>query len=405
MGIIVGILGTGSFAQCFIPLFKAHPLVDELVLCDKIPEKRSENSRKHGVKRCYSSLEELCASDVDSVAIITQHWLHAPQALQLLDAGKHVYSAVPSAVTMDEITKLVEKVQRTRQIYMIGETSYYYPEAIYCRQRFKAGDFGHIVYGEAEYYHDWDHGLYDVCRWRHGDNWRNKSGDPPMYYPTHSVSMLVSVSGAHPTQVSCLGFADRKAEDRDIYNSENPWGNLFSNETALFRMSDGSSFRVNEFRRIGHPGTVRLSVFGTEASFECNTGAKMWVTKHVEKNEHVDELLKCSTVHVTTGGMEKVTSNDGTHVDVSKVHPIARLPKEFDGLPNGHCGSHQFLVDDFVRSCVEHALPPNNIWQAARYLIPGLIAHESAKRGGELLTVPDLGNEPTDWKRLNNSVE
>src|SRR6185436_9036774 len=166
MGIKVGILGTGSFAQCFIPLFKAHPLVDELVLCDKNPDKLGENSRRHGVSRCISSLEELCKSDVDAVAVITQHWLHAPQAVQLLNAGKHVYSAVPSAVTMDEITSLVDTVQRTKQIYMVGETSYYYPTAIYCRERFKAGDFGHVVYGEGEYYHDWDHGLYDVAKWR-----------------------------------------------------------------------------------------------------------------------------------------------------------------------------------------------------------------------------------------------
>jgi phage tail protein X len=32
---------------------------------------------------------------------------------------------------------------------------------------------------------------------------------------------------------------------------------------------------------------------------------------------------------------------------------------------------------------------------AARYLVPGLIAHESAVRGGVLLEVPDLGAPPT----------
>jgi hypothetical protein len=166
-------------------------------------------------------------------------------------------------------------------------------------------------------------------------------------------------------------------------------------------MSDGSCFRVNEFRRIGHPGTERLQVFGTEGCFECNSGAQVWLTKNRKDQIRLDDLLKCCSneVQVTTGGMEKVTAG-GTHLDVAKVHPISRLPKEFKGLPNGHNGSHQFLVDDFVRSCVENALPPNNVWQAARYLIPGLIAHESAKRGGELLKVPDLGSEPAGWKRL-----
>jgi len=64
------------------------------------------------------------------------------------------------------------------------------------------------------------------------------------------------------------------------------------------------------------------------------------------------------------------------------------------GLPNGHSGAHQFLVDDFVKACVNNTLPPNNVWQASRYLIPGLIAHESAMKGGVLLEVPDLGDAP-----------
>ncbi len=74
------------------------------------------------------------------------------------------------------------------------------------------------------------------------------------------------------------------------------------------------------------------------------------------------------------------------------VHPTHLLPKEYAGLPNGHQGSHQFLVHEFVRACVERRQPANNVWQAARYLVPGLIAHESALRGGVILDVPDFGD-------------
>ena len=94
--------------------------------------------------------------------------------------------------------------------------------------------------------------------------------------------------------------------------------------------------------------------------------------------------------------MDKVTADDGTHHSVAPVHPVHRLPETFSGLPNGHNGSHQFLVDDFVRACVSGKTPPNNIYEAARYMIPGLIAHESALKGGELLEIPDLGDPPTD---------
>ena len=36
-------------------------------------------------------------------------------------------------------------VKRTGQIYMMGETSYYRPEVVYCRKKFAAGDLGEVV--------------------------------------------------------------------------------------------------------------------------------------------------------------------------------------------------------------------------------------------------------------------
>jgi hypothetical protein len=73
------------------------------------------------------------------------------------------------------------------------------------------------------------------------------------------------------------------------------------------------------------------------------------------------------------------------------VHDTSRLPSEFRGAPNGHEGSHHFLVDDFVRAVVDGTLPPVNAWTAARFNLPGIVAHQSALRAGERLAVPDFG--------------
>ena len=390
MGIRIGICGVGAFAGSFIPLFKAHPDVENVVLCDLDAEKLASRSEEFVIPDTCPSLDALCAMDVDAIAIITQHHLHGPQAVQALEAGKHVYSAVPSAITLEEITKLVETVEKTGQIYMIGETSYYYPCAIYCRSRYQSGDFGHIVYGEAEYYHDYIHGMYDVAKWRHGEEWERYFGMPPLFYPTHSTSMIVSVTGAHVTHVSGMGFVDRH-EDNLYAREDNIWKNPFSNETMLCRMSDGSVARISEFRRIGHPGTVGMRLYGTEAGYEEQVNSKSWITKDRASCEDLRQALACRDIQVEQGQMAKVTSEDGTHKGVSSIHDVARLPIDFAGLPNGHNGSHQFLVDDFVKACVSGCTPPNDVWSAARYLIPGLVAHQSALNHGELMEVPALG--------------
>jgi hypothetical protein len=86
---------------------------------------------------------------------------------------------------------------------------------------------------------------------------------------------------------------------------------------------------------------------------------------------------------------------------VSKVHPVKRLPREYAGLPNGHLGSHQFLADDFIKALATGTLPPNHVWAAARYCIPGLVAHQFAERKGESLPVPELGDPPKHWEMLD----
>jgi len=395
MGIRIGICGTGAFADSFIPLFKHHPEVENVVLCDLDAEKLATKCARFEIEARCGSLDELCETDVDAVAIITQHHLHGPQAVQVLTAGKHVYSAVPSAISMEEISRLVGTVEATGLIYMIGETSYYYPCAIYCRNRFENGDFGEIVYGEAEYYHDYVHGMYKVAKWRHGKDWEKYYGMPPMFYPTHSTSMIVSVTGAHATHVSGMGFVDRHPDN--LYAREdNIWKNPFSNETMLCRMSDGSMARISEFRRIGHPGTVGMSLYGTEASYEEQVGSQMWVTKDRKTCQDLSTALEARKTKAGSekGLMSHVTASDGTHGGVSSVHPTHRLPREFAELPNSHKGSHQFLVHGFVSSCVTGKLPPNHVWAAARYLVPGLIAHQSALQGGLLMEVPDFGDQP-----------
>ncbi len=75
-----------------------------------------------------------------------------------------------------------------------------------------------------------------------------------------------------------------------------------------------------------------------------------------------------------------------------------RLPESFKAIPNhnGHMASHQLLIDDFCTAAANGTLPKVNAWLAARFTIPGLIAHESAKQGGVLLDIPDFGAPPTE---------
>ena len=85
----------------------------------------------------------------------------------------------------------------------------------------------------------------------------------------------------------------------------------------------------------------------------------------------------------------------------SPIQPLHRVPKEFEGIDNKHNGTHHFLIDDFCRAYDTGKLSPTHIWNAARYNIPGLTAHQSALKGGHVMDVIDLGNPPDDWEVLD----
>ena len=53
MGLKIGICGIGNFAPCFTRLFKAHPLVEELVLADLIPERARQEAQRLGIPSSY----------------------------------------------------------------------------------------------------------------------------------------------------------------------------------------------------------------------------------------------------------------------------------------------------------------------------------------------------------------
>lgn len=392
------LIGAGQFGTLFVPLFRAHPGISEVAICDADQGRLAKTSRNHGLQRVFTSVEEVLRSDIDAVAIFTQRHTHAPLALQALRAGKHVYCAVPAATTLEELAELIETVRTSGLTYMMGETSQYYGATMFCRDKWEAGAFGDFVYGEGEYYHDMAHGFYDAFRYSGGRDWKKVASYPPMLYPTHSVAMVLSVTGARMTSVTCLGFKDRS--DDGIFRADvSAWKNVFSNQAALFRTSDGGMARINEFRRIGLSSkarSVRLSLYGSKAAFEEQCGMAAWVT-HEGTIEDVEPRIRCGFAKPTPEQQAIIEENpalkDDFAADYAEVHQKARLrlPAAFSALHTGHQGSHHFLVDDFVTAVLGATLPPVHIWQAARYNAPGIVAHQSSLRDGEHMAIPDLG--------------
>ena len=401
MSISLGLVGLGAFGTEFAELFKNHPLVSRVALCDREPDRIKKFSDKPSwqdkfhPRDAYNSLEAICQSDIDALVVITQPWLHAPQCVQALEAGKHVYSAVPiiSIPDGDEILmwcdRLVNTCRKTGMHYMLGETTYYRPQSMFCRRKAAAGAFGDFVYAEGEYFHDLDShecNLRDIAKaratgqaGREGQE-RAKADrakglqDGPMHYPTHSTGGPICVMKAHALKATGYGYRN---QNHDPFFD----GYAFSNETALFQMSNGATVRICEFREVA--GTIAESetfrILGTRGTF-CED---QW--KENQRTTPTD--AKPLTV-------QKLTVDEMRDPLPPEVYDAFKNLNTSGGMYGWHGGSHAFLVNEFVSAVAEGRQPAINIWEAARYMAMGVMAHKSALRGGETLNVPDWGDAP-----------
>jgi predicted dehydrogenase len=278
---------------------------------------------------------------------------------------------------------------------MYAETTYYRPQAMFCRKKAEEGAFGDFVYTEGEYYHDLDErcSLRKVMEQRlasrAGKEWARlapryaKKGvlNGPMHYPTHSTCGPVCVMNAHAEKVTAYGY---KNGNKDPYFKDS----AFSNETAFFRMSNGATARICEFRECagalaGDSETFRI--MGTRGSYAEGVWRENFRTKPMTAKP-------LSVTRLTKEEMRDPLPGEVADAFKMILDPNAKPGDDF--VPTGHGGSHPYLVHEFVDAVAHDRIPRINVWEAARYTAMGAMAHKSALLGGKTLNVPDWGDAP-----------
>ena len=408
----IAVIGCGRFSPAFVPLFKAHPAVEKVWVCDLKKEREEDFANRFGVERCESFEAALASKEINAVAIFTQRFKHGPMVIDALKAGKHVYSAGPCALSVEEIREIERLVRETRLTYSMGETGFYRAPAIFCREEFAKGTFGKFVYAEAQYNHD-IRNMEQSFRSSGGEDWKKFAGIPPFFYPTHSTSMVLSaMPGVYAKRVVAMGFAGSPRTDIYGTQGQNKYDNPFACESMLLELANGGIGRISENRCVGwvSPETYISQFYGTDGGYEFSVAhhhLASWDPERPGKVLMRDVTERLQPASITQmirenydDAIQKIAESAGFR-ETSPVQPTQRLPKEFEGKSNGHNGTHQFLIDDFCRAYETGKLSPTNIWAVARYNIPGLMAHESALRGGVPMDVIDLGDPPADWEVLD----
>jgi predicted dehydrogenase len=364
MGVVGGGFGAGFY-------WHEHPNCVVTGVTDLYPGRRAGLKSRYKCDKVYDSLEIMLkeAKDIDAVAVFSGAPDHARHVKMCMERGWHTVSAVPACMTLDEAAMLKEVKEKTGLKYMMAESSYYNQECIYARNLFRADGFGELFYSETEYYHQLfnlptvltDKGqlCYDPGGKR---SWR--WGLPPMLYPTHSTGYLVGVTKERITKVSCLGWRGNSKEIRENpIVADNVYQNPFWCQASIMATDQGHMTRTNVFW-ICVAGGERAQWFGDQATlYMANWG-----------------------VH---GPVEHSRAKGAHPVKVPEYWKTDMLPDKMRHA-SGHGGSAVFISAEFINALLEDREPAIDLYESLAMTVPGIVAHQSAFKDGEQLSVPQF---------------
>ncbi len=365
----VAIIGLGFGAE-FIPIYKKYPNTELVAVCQRNEEKLNEIADAFDIPKRYTSYEELLKdAEIDAVHINTPIPNHGEQSIQALKAGKHVACTVPMATTVEECRQIVELTEETGLTYMMMETVVYAREFLYMKELYENGELGKVQFLKASHQQDMD-------------GWPNYwPGLPPMHYATHCVGPVLGLTQDEAEYVSCFGSGTIREELIKEYNSP------YAVETThiKFRNSDLSAQVYRSLFDVARQYRESFEVYGSKKSVEWPLIEGKPLVVHTAKKpepeipEEVEspdfaKLLPEEIQSFTTKGV--YDEDENTHLSFTQGA--------------GHGGSHPHLVHAFINALVNDTAGYPNARQSANITCVGILSHESAQKGGEIIRLPDF---------------
>lgn len=148
----IGVVGAGGFGLMALQHFMQLPQVQLVGMAGTHREAAFAAARRFGVPDIEDVDRLLAREDVDLVYIATPPFLHHPQALKALQAGKHVISEKPLAVTVEQADELISVAREKRLLVIANLMQRYNPLFSIIKQLIETKVLGEFLHGYFENY-------------------------------------------------------------------------------------------------------------------------------------------------------------------------------------------------------------------------------------------------------------
>jgi 2-hydroxy-4-carboxymuconate semialdehyde hemiacetal dehydrogenase len=138
----IALAGAGAFGEKHLDGLKNIPGVEVISVVGRTLESTQKTADKYGIGHVTTDLAEtLALPGLDAVILATPTQMHAAQAIQCMDAGKHVQVEIPLCDSLADGEAVFAKQQETGLVCMAGHTRRFNPSHQFVHNKVIAGEF------------------------------------------------------------------------------------------------------------------------------------------------------------------------------------------------------------------------------------------------------------------------
>jgi predicted dehydrogenase len=268
------ILGTGNMASTHAGNFSAIPGVELVAGVDVSQERLDLFSKKHGMKKTFTSLDDAIAwGEFDAAANVTPDAIHHPTTMKLIAAKKHVFCEKPLAEDYPKAKEMADAADSAGIINMVNLTYRNVAQLQTMRDLIAKGAIGSVRHVEASYRQSWLVGNM-WGDWRSEDTWLWRLSE------AHGSKGVLGDVGIHILDFATFGtglqIADIQARLKTF--DKTPGGvigkyKIDANDSAMMSVAfnNGALGIIHASRYMtGYTNTLKLQVFGDQGALELD---------------------------------------------------------------------------------------------------------------------------------------
>ena len=158
----IAVIGAGFWGRNHARNLKELQETRLIAVCDKEEARAKAIAELFGVEAYTDSRKMLKRKDIEAVTVCTWSTNLATEAMNVLNAGKHVLVEKPMANSVQEARKIVELAKKKQRYLMVGILMRFIPGVQRIKEAVEKGEIGTLVYATARRVSEWPERIGDV---------------------------------------------------------------------------------------------------------------------------------------------------------------------------------------------------------------------------------------------------